>query len=72
MAIDIGSANLLVHLSKVLKMKGLCFMSKFQANVIAGLDYQVGLINLKLGEVSKGKHFYEKFKLLIEKIDYSI
>lgn len=71
LAVEIGSADLLVHLSKVLKMKDLYFMSKFQTNIIAGLDDKVRLINLKLGEISAGKHFSEKFKLLLEKTGVS-
>ena len=67
LAVGIGNADLLVHLSKNLKMKDIYFMSKFQSNLIAGLDDTAGLINLKLGELSAGKHFSEKFKLLLEK-----
>lgn len=63
---EIGHVDLLVHLSKALKMKDLYFMSKVQANFIAGLDDQVKLVNLKLGRITKNKHFSDKYKMLLE------
>lgn len=67
LAVEIGNVDLLVHLSKDLKMKDIYFMSRFQSDLIAGLDDKLDLINLKLGALSAGKHFSEKFKLLLEK-----
>lgn len=66
LAIDIGEVDLLVHLSKVLKMKDLYFMNKVKAIHTAGLDDSVNLINLKLGKVTADKHFSEKYKVLLE------
>ena len=66
LASEIGNVDLLVHLSKSLKMKDLYFMSKVRAGTIAGLDDQVQLINLKLGQLTKNQHFSAKYKALIE------
>lgn len=67
LAAHLGEMDLLVHLSKTLKMKDLFFMSRVKAKVIAGLDDDLGLINLKLGYETHGKHFSEKFKRLLER-----
>ncbi|MGO4999627.1 glycosyltransferase family 9 protein [Oceanisphaera sp. W20_SRM_FM3] len=66
LASEIGDIDLLVHLSKALKMKDLYFMNKVKANAVAGLDDQVKLINLKLGRLTKNKHFSDKYKMLLE------
>lgn len=66
LAIEIGETDLLVHLSKALKMKDLYFMNKIKAGVIAGLDDAVDLVNLKLGKESEGLHFSDKFTLLLD------
>lgn len=66
LALEIGEADLLVHLSKALKMKDLYFMSKVKAGSIAGLDDSVSLIGLKLGKLTEGKHFSDKFRILLE------
>lgn len=67
LAIEVGETDLLVHLSKALKMKDLYFMSKVKSRTIAGLDDAVGLVNLKMGRVTEGQHFYDKFRILLEK-----
>lgn len=65
LAFDIGEADLLVHLSKSLKMKDLYFMSKSNVRLIAGVDDDVNMINVKLGCLTKNKHYAEKFKELL-------
>ncbi|WP_417616735.1 glycosyltransferase family 9 protein [Oceanisphaera sp.] len=66
LARDIGEADLLVHLSKALKMKDLYFMSKVKIDNIAGLDDAVELINLKLGGITQDEHFSGKYRKLLE------
>ena len=62
----LGPADLLVHLSKSLKMKDLYFLSQVDCRMIAGLDDQIGMINLKLGSATRSMHFTEKFSRLLE------
>lgn len=66
LANEIGEADLLVHLSKALKMKDFYFLSKVKSGAIAGLDDEAKIINLKLGELTKNKHFSDKYKALLE------
>ncbi|MBL1376130.1 glycosyltransferase family 9 protein [Zobellella iuensis] len=67
LAAELGEMDLLVHLSNALKMKDIFFMSRVKSRAIAGLDEQVGLVNLTLGRSGRGKHFSEKFRLLLER-----
>lgn len=66
LATSIGEVDLLVHLSKMLKMKDLYFMNKVKAKNIVGIDDSVGMINIKLGEITKSNHFSDKFRVLLE------
>ncbi|MGF1691617.1 glycosyltransferase family 9 protein [Photobacterium kagoshimensis] len=59
------NADLVVHLSKILKMKDLFFLSRFKNANIAGLDDSVNLVDLKLGKSTAGEHFSYKYKKLI-------
>ncbi|WP_175514068.1 glycosyltransferase family 9 protein [Oceanisphaera psychrotolerans] len=72
LALEIGEADLLVHISKALKMKDLYFMNKVQARTISGLDDAVGLVGLKLGKLTEGKHFADKFGILLEQTGVDI
>lgn len=67
LALKVGETDLLVHLSKTLKMKDLYFMNKVKSRSVAGLDDAVGLVDLKLGGLTEGKHFSDKFRILLEK-----
>lgn len=59
------NADLVVHLSKILKMKDLFFLSRFKNANVAGLDDSVNLVDLKLGKSTEGEHFSYKYKKLI-------
>ncbi|WP_157953679.1 glycosyltransferase family 9 protein [Oceanimonas marisflavi] len=58
---EIGSIDLVIHLSKQLKMKDIYFLRCLSANNVMGLDDELRLVNVKLGEATKGRHFSEKF-----------
>ncbi|OEE68765.1 hypothetical protein A1OO_06905 [Enterovibrio norvegicus FF-33] len=68
LAAELSDVDVLVHLSPILKMKDLYFLRKVGAKAVAGLDDEVNLINLKLGEKTKGLHFSEKFIQLLSAI----
>ncbi|RXJ72812.1 hypothetical protein CS022_13190 [Veronia nyctiphanis] len=65
LAANLGEVDVLVHMSPTLKMKDLFFLRHVDAGAIAGLDDELNLINIKLGQTSKAKHFSEKFALLL-------
>ncbi|MGR5076942.1 glycosyltransferase family 9 protein [Photobacterium swingsii] len=65
LAIKTKNADLVIHLSKILKMKDLFFLSRFKNANIAGLDDSVNLVDLKLGKSTTGEHFSYKYKNLI-------
>ncbi|MGR5128416.1 glycosyltransferase family 9 protein [Photobacterium swingsii] len=65
LAIKTKNADLVIHFSKILKMKDLFFLSRFKNANIAGLDDSVNLVDLKLGKGTAGEHFSYKYKKLI-------
>ena len=65
LAEQLGVVDLLVHFS-FMKMKDLYFLSKVQAMNVAGLDDEIQRVNIKLGRDTQGKHFAQKFVVLLE------
>jgi ADP-heptose:LPS heptosyltransferase len=65
LAEQLGVVDLLVHFS-FMKMKDLYFLSKVQALNVAGLDDEIQRVNIKLGRDTQGKHFAQKFVVLLE------
>ncbi len=68
LASDLGQFEVLVHFGKQLKMKDIFFLNQVQATHIAGLDDELGLIDIKLGEATRGQHFSDKFRLLAQRL----
>lgn len=67
LAKKIGQVDLLIHFGKKLKMKDIYFINKVKARFVAGLDDELNSINIKLGQITEGKHFCEKFATLAKK-----
>ncbi|RWX54373.1 glycosyltransferase family 9 protein [Photobacterium chitinilyticum] len=62
----VAGADLVVHFSKSLKMKDLFFLKRLNGKAVAGLDDEVNLVNIKLGNKTKDQHFSYKYKALLE------
>ena len=50
-------------------MKDIYFLNQLNANYVIGLDDEINLINIKLGEKSVGKHFSERFGLILDALN---
>lgn len=61
---EIAQPDLLIHFNPYLKLKDLFFLSCSKAPLIAGLDDEISLINLKYGKITKEVHFSQKFRPL--------
>ena len=61
---EIGQPDLLIHFNPYLKLKDLFFLSCSNAPLIAGLDDEISLINLKYGKITEEVHFSQKFRPL--------
>lgn len=66
LARQLGEVDLLIHFNKHLKMKDLYLLYKVQAKRVAGLDDEIGRVNLKLGKVTQDQHFSQKFVYLLQ------
>ncbi len=69
LAIKLGSVDLLIHFKMNMKMKDLYLLHKVQAKAVAGLDDEVGRVNLKLGKAAQNQHFSQKFVFLLQCLD---
>ena len=58
--------DLLIHFNMHMKMKDLYLLNKVQAKWVAGLDDDIGRVNLKLGKLTHGLHFSEKLVYLLQ------
>lgn len=61
LASEIGTVDLVIHLGKQLKMKDIYFLRYLNADNVMGMDDELELINVKLGQATQGRHFAEKF-----------
>lgn len=66
LAFDTGPVDLVIHLGKHLKMKDIYFLRCLDADNVMGLDDELELINLKLGNATAGRHFSDKFAHALE------
>ncbi|OLQ78869.1 hypothetical protein BIT28_26505 [Photobacterium proteolyticum] len=66
LADKVAGADLVVHFSKSLKMKDLFFLKRLNGKAVAGLDDEVNLVNIKLGNKTDDQHFSYKYKTLLE------
>jgi ADP-heptose:LPS heptosyltransferase len=63
----IGPVDLVVFFSHLANHRAVYLLSQLQAKHIAALDDSVGLVDLKLGATTRGKHFAEKYLTLLER-----
>ncbi|MCE8018931.1 hypothetical protein HOP51_02185 [Halomonas sp. MCCC 1A11036] len=63
----IGQVDLVVFFSHLANHRALYLLSQLQARHVASLDDSVGLVDLKLGEATRGRHFAEKYLTLLER-----
>jgi ADP-heptose:LPS heptosyltransferase len=67
LARQIGEVDLVVFFSQLANHRALYLLSQLQARHIASLDDSVGLVDLKLGELTRGQHFADKYLALLER-----
>lgn len=63
----VGKVDLVVYFSHQAKHREMFLLSQLQASHIASLDDSVGRVDLKLGEVTRGQHFAEKYVTLLQR-----
>lgn len=66
LAKQLESADIVIHLSKILKMKDLYFLNRVRAKNIVGLDDGVKLVNINLNQATLGQHFSSKYRAILE------
>ena len=67
LASSIGSVDLVVFFSHHANHRVIYLLSQLQTRHIASLDDSVGLVDLKLGAATQGKHFVDKYLTLLER-----
>ncbi|WMC10334.1 glycosyltransferase family 9 protein [Oceanimonas pelagia] len=72
LASEIGAVDLVIHLGKHLKMKDIYFLHCLKASNVMGLDDDLNMVNIKLGEATKGRHFSEKFAYALNLLGISL
>lgn len=70
LAEKIGFVDYAIHFGEQLKMRDIYFLSKLSTSYIAGMDDELDLINIKLGQVTYEKHFSEKFTCFFNEIGH--
>lgn len=63
----VGQVDLVVFYSKLASHRAVYLLSQLQTRHIASLDDSVGLVDLKLGAATQGKHFVDKYLTLLER-----
>ena len=66
LATEIGQVDLVVHFSKVFKMKDLYFIHRLAPRHLAGLDDELSCVDIKLGQACRSLHFADKFARLLQ------
>ncbi len=63
----IGEVDLAVFFSHLIKHRDIYFLRQLKTKHIASLDDSVGLVDLKLGEATRGRHMADKYLVLLER-----
>lgn len=63
----IGPVDLVVFFSHLANPRAVYLLNQLQARHIAGLDDSLGLIDLKLGDATRGQHFADKYVELLQR-----
>jgi len=58
-----------VHLSERLKARDMFFLRCLRPSQVVGLDDALALVNVKLGEATRGQHFSEKLCVWLKSLD---
>ncbi|QWL59579.1 hypothetical protein HQ400_16140 [Aeromonas jandaei] len=58
---DIGKVDVVVHLTEIIKMKELFFISKISPEIVFSLDDGLSIVSHKMGEQSKNISFRDKY-----------
>lgn len=67
----VGPVQYVVHLSEHLKPKDIYLLSKIDSKYVMGLDDEVECINIKIGALTRGKHFADKVGMLMQHMGIS-
>jgi len=67
LAEKIGEVDLVVFFSHLIKHRDIFLLSQLKARHIASLDDSVGLVDLKLGEATRGRHMVDKYLVMLDK-----
>lgn len=70
LAEKIGFVDYALHFGEQLKMRDIYFLSKLSTTCIAGMDDDLDLINIKLGQVTSEMHFSEKFVYFLNGVGF--
>ena len=66
LAQQLKPVDLLIHFTRYMKMKDLFLLYKVKARLVAGLDDDIGRVNLKLGKLTQRLHFSQKLVYLLQ------
>lgn len=72
MTADIKKPRYVVHLSQALKARDLFFLRLVQPAHVASLDDSLKCIDIKLGQLTEGRHFSEKLVPFLEQLSIPV
>ncbi|WP_086508869.1 glycosyltransferase family 9 protein [Billgrantia desiderata] len=67
LAASLGEVDLLVHFSELAKARDICLLGSVKARHVASLDDSVGLVDIKLGQATRGLHMEERYCELLKR-----
>ncbi len=70
LAREIGQVDLVVFFSHLANHRAIFLLSQLQARHVAALDDRLGLVDLKLGEATRGQHFADKYVTLMSRCGF--
>lgn len=63
---EIGTVDLVVHLTEYMKMKDLYFLSQLDAPNVASMDDEINRVNIKMTQQTKDMLFHDKYVHLLK------
>ena len=67
LAASLGEVDLLVHFSELAKARDIRMLGLVKTRHVASLDDSVGLVDIKLGQATKGLHMEERYGELLKR-----
>ncbi|MCE8002205.1 glycosyltransferase family 9 protein [Billgrantia ethanolica] len=67
LAASLGEVDLLVHFSELAKARDICLLGSVKARHVASLDDSVGLVDIKLGQATRGLHMEQRYVELLKR-----